>query len=96
MKRTTVLLDDKSLEQLRRRAIRRGTTVTEEVREAVENVLRAEEEVDTSRWLMELVDAVDAMGPPRPGPRVDVDSDEGKLQAARDIYRDSMNREPDF
>lgn len=96
MKRTTIILDDSSMERLRMRARRRGTTVTEEVREAIDQVLDTEEQGDSNRWLLDLARKMEGMGPPRPGPRVDIDSDEGKLQAARDIYRDSMNREPDF
>ncbi|MBE7520597.1 MAG: hypothetical protein HS107_15280 [Thermoflexaceae bacterium] len=86
--RTTLLIGREVYERYRLRARQRGTTVSEEIRRALEKDL---EEENPNRWLLDLTAAGDGGGhfPP-------VDSDEAREQMVRDIYRDAMNREPDW
>lgn len=91
MRRTSVLLDDAAYERLAALARQRGTTVSEEIREAVDQ--RIEGEPNPNQWLLDLADAM-ADIEWKPGPSVD--SDEFKDEYARAIYRDSFNREPDW
>lgn len=93
-RRRSILLDDRLDRRIERLARQHGRTFTEEVRDALERHVGPETE-NPSQWLLDLADEMARLGPPRPGPRIDIDSGEGKLQAARDIYRDTMNREPD-
>lgn len=95
MRRTTILLEVAQFERLKARARRRSHTLSDEVRAVIDQALDREPD-DTNHPLLELVRKMEALGPPRPGLWIDIDSEEGKLQAARDIYRDAMNREPDL
>ena len=87
-KRVTVLLAADTYGRLARRARRRGHTVSEEIREAVDRLL--EEEHPNQAWL-DFAREVEAMplGPDR-GPLPPVDSDEAREEAARGIYRDPV------
>ncbi len=58
---------------------------------------RKRSEAEARRRLLEaLDDKIARAAVPQPGPHYPVDSDEAKLEMARWIYRDAMNREPDF
>lgn len=89
MRRTSVLLPEFAFERLKQRARRRGKTVSEEIREAVETVL--EEEGNPNQGLLDLAELFKDVAW-KPGPSID--SDEFKQQMAKDIFRDAMNREP--
>ncbi len=86
--RTTLLLDKAIYERYRLRARQRGTTVSEELRKVLEQNV---EEENPNQWLLDLTGAGRSGGgfPP-------ADSDEAKEQMVRKIYRDAMNREPDW
>jgi len=90
MKRTSILLDNGTYERLERRARSRGTTVSEEIRQALERDLADE---NPNQWLLDLADSL-ADDDWKAGPAVD--SDEARDRRARDLYRDSFNREPDW
>jgi Arc/MetJ-type ribon-helix-helix transcriptional regulator len=93
-KRTSILLDAEKYGRLERRARQRGHTVSDEIREAVDKLL--DEEHPNQAWL-DMARRVDETPPgPDRGPFPPVDSDEAKEEAARAIYRDSFNREPDW
>jgi hypothetical protein len=94
MQRTSVLLDDEKMARLRTRARRKGTTVTQEIRAAIDRVL--DEEAEEPNPYLETMRRFDSLEGVKYGPHLPVDSDEAKLHAAREIYRDAMNREPDF
>lgn len=94
MRRTSVLLDNAAYERLKQRARRRGTTVSEEVREAVEGLL--EEEPNPNQGLLDLADEFARLAEWKPGPFPPVDSDEAMDQMMRDRYRQKFNREPDW
>jgi hypothetical protein len=87
-KRTTILLPDELYERLERRAHRRGVTVSEEIREALDCACADE---NPNRGWLELSGLIKE---PLPGPPID--SDEFKDEYARAVYRDSFNREPDW
>jgi len=95
--RTTLLLDKSTYERYRLRARQRGTTVSAELRKVLEQNV---EEENPNQWLLDLAaEAQEYLKTnPRPpgGPWPDIESDEAKDQMARDIYRDAMNREPDW
>lgn len=86
--RTTLLVDKEIYERYRLRARRRGTTVSEELRRALEKDV---EEENPNQWLLNLTGAGNSGGGHPPA-----DSDEAKEQLVRKIYRDAMNREPDW
>ena len=91
MRRTSILLEESAYELLALRAKRNGTTVTAEIREAVDRVIQ--DEPNPNQWLLDLADEM-ADIEWQPGPAVD--SDEFKDASARAVYRDAMNREPDW
>ena len=94
MRRTSILIDESTYEAFARRARRRGTTVSEEIRETLNESVQ-EEPNPNQAWL-DLADAITAVAEPRPGPFPPVDSDEAKDEMVRAIHRDAMNREPDW
>ncbi len=89
-RRTSVLLDDSTYDRLERRARSQGSTVSEEIRRALERDLADE---NPNQWLLDLADSLADMewtdGPP-------VDSQEAQDRRARDLYRDTFNREPEW
>lgn len=87
-KRTSILLPDDLYGRVERRARRRGTTVSEEIRELIE--LGCDDDNPNRGWLALSGLIKEAL----PGPPVD--SDEFRDEFARAIYRDSFNREPDW
>ncbi len=95
--RTTLLIGREVYERYRLRARQRGTTVSEEIRRALDKDL---EEENPNQPLLnlarELQEIAAASGTSPEGPLPPVDSDEAKEQMVRDIYRDAMNREPDW
>ncbi len=89
MRRTSVLLEDATYEQLAQRARRRGTTVSEELREVLERAL--EDEPNPNAAWLEIAGIGSSEGAYPP-----VDSDEAKEEMAREIWRHRMGREPDW
>jgi hypothetical protein len=85
--RTSILLDDELVTQLRMRAVGRGTSVTQEIREAVVRYLADD---DPNRGLKALIGlwASDREWP-------EVDSDESKDEFVDYIERDSFGRDLD-
>lgn len=98
MRRRSILLDESLDRRIERRARERGTTFTDAVREVLEKEF-GEIEENPNQWLLDLADEIQAIidqhGLPDV-PRFPIDSDEAKLQMARDTWRRNMNREPDF
>ena len=90
-RRTSILIEESTYERFAHRARRRGTTVSEEIREFLKKV--DEEEPNPNQWLLDLADQFKDIDW-KPGPSID--SDEFKDQMARDVWRDAMNREPDW
>jgi plasmid stability protein len=90
-RRTSILLDEPAYESLRARAKRHGTTVSGEIRLAVQQLL-AEEENPNQAWL----DLADAYKDVEWKPMPPAGSDDAKEQLARDIFRHKMGREPDW
>ncbi len=95
--RTSLLLDKAIYERYRLRARQRGTTLSEELRKVLEQDI---EEENPNQWLLDLAAEIqeDLKTHPAPpgGPWPPIDSDEAQDQMARDLYRDAMNREPDW
>ena len=94
MKRTTVLLDDATFEQLKASARRRGKTVTHELREAVDRFLLSQE-TDSAQRLIALAAANDSFEGLRHGPHPDVDSEVARKQATKSLYEDMTDGAPD-
>ena len=95
MRRTSIMLDESDYEVLEQRAKCSGTSVSQQIRLAVARLVDEEDDVANQRWLAAAEEII-AVGARQPGPHLDVDSDEAKLEMTRAIYRDAMNREPDF
>ncbi|MCE7928712.1 MAG: hypothetical protein HUU14_06705 [Dehalococcoidia bacterium] len=95
--RTTFLLGKDVYERYRLRARQRGTTVSEEIRRALEKDL---EDENPNQRLLELAgdirEIATSSAPPAGGPWPPADSEEAKEQMVRDLYRDATNREPDW
>ncbi len=89
-RRTSILLDDGLYRRVVRRASEEGTTVTEQVRVALEEHLGDSDESDED-WLEGLI-GIGASG----GKFPPIESGEAKDQMARDMWRRNMNREPDW
>ncbi len=95
--RTTLLVDKEIYERYRLRARRRGTTVSEELRRALEKDVEEENPNQSLLNLARELQEIAASSEPPPGrPWPLVDSDEAKDQMARDLYRNATNREPDW
>ena len=94
MRRTSILIEEATYERFAHRARRRGTTVSEEIREFLKKV--DEDEPNPNQWLLDLADEMAALMEPREGSFPPVDSDEAQDEMGRAIWRDAMNREPDW
>jgi hypothetical protein len=84
--RTSVLLEPDLLDRLRARSRRRGTSLTAEIEAAVTEYLKDDDPNAGLRALIGLAE--------RREPWPAVDSDEAQAEYARDIERDTLNREP--
>jgi len=95
--RTTLLLDKAIYERYRLRARQRGTTVSAELRKVLD---RDVEEANGNQGWLSLATQIqeDLKTHPAPpgGSWPPIDSDEAQDQMARDLFRDAMNREPDW
>jgi hypothetical protein len=98
MRRRSILVNDDLDRRVQRQAQQRGTTYTEVVREALEKHVDECDE-NPGQWLLDLGDEIKEIiareGLPNV-PRFPIDSDEARLQMARDRWRHKFGREPDF
>ncbi len=84
--RTTILLEEETVERLRNRANRRGSTLSAEIREAVAEYL-ADDDPNAGLKALIGMGASDGSRPP-------FDSDEAQEEMAQSIYRDAMGLGP--
>lgn len=88
--------------QLEERARRHGRSVNDEIRAAVERALALAERAtgaasvgNPNQGWSALAESVERLPSRRPDPTLPaVDSEDARRQAARGVYRRSMNREP--
>ncbi len=93
LRRTSILLDEETYELLACRARQHQRSLSEEIRSALAESV---EDYNPNQAWLELFDSIAEVAEWKPGPFPPVDSDEAKEQMARAIYRDAMNREPDW
>jgi hypothetical protein len=92
-RRTSILLEPDLYERYVHRARQKGTTVSEEIRRVLEEAVC--DENPNQAWL-DLFAVAEELAEPRDRDFPAADSDEAKEEMIRDIYRDAMNREPDW